>query len=111
MLTPDDPRHGTNNGYGNHGCRCDPCRTANNAYQRATYERLREKRGIRPHAEYVAQMRETLVHGNETGYNRGCRCELCKPAGAAGRRRRRHADLEKANAYDREYKRRRAAAR
>lgn len=24
----NDPRHGTSNGYGNLGCRCDLCRTA-----------------------------------------------------------------------------------
>lgn len=31
-LAPDDPRHGTRNGYGNLGCRCDRCRAANTAY-------------------------------------------------------------------------------
>jgi hypothetical protein len=29
---PDDPRHGTNNGYTNLGCGCDKCREAHNAY-------------------------------------------------------------------------------
>lgn len=24
-LAPDDPRHGSDNGYVNWGCRCDPC--------------------------------------------------------------------------------------
>lgn len=27
-LAPDDPRHGTANGYRNYGCRCEPCRQA-----------------------------------------------------------------------------------
>lgn len=27
-LEADDPRHGTTNGYGNLGCRCQPCRDA-----------------------------------------------------------------------------------
>ncbi len=27
--------HGTRSGYSNHGCRCDPCREAGNAYERA----------------------------------------------------------------------------
>jgi hypothetical protein len=27
-LAPDDPRHGTTNGYGNLRCRCQPCRDA-----------------------------------------------------------------------------------
>ena len=30
-LEPDDPRHGTTNGYGNLGCRCDACRAAASA--------------------------------------------------------------------------------
>jgi hypothetical protein len=33
-LAPDDPRHGTVNGYGNLGCRCQPCRDAHAAYRR-----------------------------------------------------------------------------
>jgi len=33
-LTPDDPRHGTANGYTNHLCRCPPCRMAHYAYLR-----------------------------------------------------------------------------
>jgi hypothetical protein len=40
-LSPDDPRHGTDNGYTNYGCRCEPCRVAK---QRATDHR-RSKRG------------------------------------------------------------------
>lgn len=27
-LPPDDPRHGTQNGYGNYDCRCDRCTAA-----------------------------------------------------------------------------------
>lgn len=33
-LAPDDPRHGTVNGYINLRCRCAPCREAGSAYQR-----------------------------------------------------------------------------
>lgn len=33
-LTPDDPRHGTSNGYGNWGCRCHPCTDANTTAMR-----------------------------------------------------------------------------
>lgn len=29
---PTDPRHGTNNGYTNLGCRCDPCKDASSLY-------------------------------------------------------------------------------
>jgi hypothetical protein len=28
-LSPDDPRHGTLNGYANYGCRCDRCKAVN----------------------------------------------------------------------------------
>lgn len=31
-LAPDDPRHGTRNGYANRGCRCVACRAANTAW-------------------------------------------------------------------------------
>ena len=31
QLAPDDPRHGTTNGYNNYGCRCAPCRAASSA--------------------------------------------------------------------------------
>ena len=31
-LVPEDPRHGTANGYHNHKCRCERCKTAWNAY-------------------------------------------------------------------------------
>jgi hypothetical protein len=41
-LEPDDPRHGTRAGYGQHqreaggGSACEPCRLANASYQSAT---------------------------------------------------------------------------
>jgi hypothetical protein len=34
-MSPDDPRHGTTNGYTNLGCRCARCRAAHAAYVRA----------------------------------------------------------------------------
>jgi hypothetical protein len=34
-ASPDDPRHGTDNGYKNLRCRCDACRIANTASQAA----------------------------------------------------------------------------
>lgn len=41
-LADDDPRHGTINGYTNHGCRCDRCRrarkVANHRTKRHTHE-------------------------------------------------------------------------
>lgn len=70
-LPPDDPRHGTTNGYGNLGCRCDACREAN---------RL-------SHAAYVRRARETreltgpdVKHGTSYRYGMGCRCEECHEA-------------------------------
>lgn len=32
-AAPEDPRHGSHNGYANLGCRCDRCRAANSAYE------------------------------------------------------------------------------
>ena len=65
-LAPDDPRHGTTNGYSNLGCRCDECREAN---------RL-------GHAKYMAQVRaEGRIlgeHGSRLAYDSGCRCDKCR---------------------------------
>lgn len=36
-LQPDDPRHGTGNGYTNYGCRCAPCKAANRRYRLDRY--------------------------------------------------------------------------
>ena len=43
-LAPDDPRHGTTNGYGNLKCRCRPCRDAWNAKQYEYMERNPDQR-------------------------------------------------------------------
>lgn len=40
-LAPDDPRHGTANGYLNYGCRCDACKDAGAAYNSADARRQR----------------------------------------------------------------------
>ncbi|MCE0485434.1 hypothetical protein [Ornithinimicrobium sediminis] len=70
-LAPDDPRHGTINGYGNLGCRCDACREAH-----------REN-----HMRYMKKVRETgslsgpdVNHGTSYRYDVGCRCEECRDA-------------------------------
>lgn len=44
VLSPDDPRHGTANGYNNLGCRCRPCTDAWNANHRAYMDRHPEQR-------------------------------------------------------------------
>ena len=61
-----DPRHGTENGYVNHGCRCDACMAAG-----------QERRdGLRD--SFAA---DDPRHGTISGYsNFGCRCELCATA-------------------------------
>lgn len=71
-LPDGDPRHGTTNGYGNHGCRCDACKEANRIN----------------HAEYMATVRKTgqlaqranIVHGTSYRYDVGCRCDPCREA-------------------------------
>ena len=75
-LTPDDPRHGTANGYINYRCRCDPCLDAGHAYHSA-FKLRRKKRGLEP---------EDPRHGTQTGYgNYGCRCVPCCDAYADAR--------------------------
>lgn len=41
---PEDPRHGTTNGYGNLECRCEPCTAANTAFHRKYMHDNREQR-------------------------------------------------------------------
>lgn len=81
-MKPDDPRHGTTNGYSNLACRCQPCRDAWTAY-------LLGRREVR--AEQIAP--DDPRHGTYSFYvNHKCRCELCREANrvlAAARRTRR----------------------
>ncbi|MGC5661569.1 very short patch repair endonuclease [Micromonospora sp. WMMD723] len=71
-LAPDDPRHGTTNGYGNLGCRCDLCREAHR----------------RKHVRYMHEVRKSKSlsdttasgHGTSYRYDVGCRCEECREA-------------------------------
>ncbi len=63
-----DPRHGTDNGYRNLGCRCGPCTYAANSARN-------ERRGKSAPA----------VH-NANGYKNGCRCDVCRAAINAYRR-------------------------
>lgn len=74
-----DQRHGTANGYGNLGCRCDPCCSAHTLSLRER-KRRRIARGIPEH-----------VHGTANGYgNYGCRCRHCQRAWNRDTLERRH---------------------
>ncbi len=76
-LAPDDPRHGTSNGYKNLHCRCDRCRAAWAAY-------TAELRAERIEFGLAA---DDPRHGKATTYgNWGCRCRPCRDAWAAARR-------------------------
>lgn len=59
---PRDPRHGTIAGYGYWGCRCGRCRAAATA----------KARDLRENGE--------VTNHNRWGYDRGCRCEVCREA-------------------------------
>jgi hypothetical protein len=100
-LAPDDPRHGTRNGYGNLRCRCDACRVAareyNKAHGYAGYARdlcaCGNKKDVRSEkcvACYLADVE--APHGTESRYRSGrCRCGECRRAATAAKRRRREA--------------------
>jgi hypothetical protein len=67
--------HGTEDGYGNHGCRCDPCRKAK-AIGQAIWRRRQSLSAGDPR------------HGTVNGYaNYRCRCSLCKDVAVKARRR------------------------
>jgi len=70
-LTPDDPRHGSANGYRHFGCRCERCRAAAVAERQAL-------KGTLPPGD--------PRHGTANGYLRySCRCDLCRAGYAASR--------------------------
>jgi hypothetical protein len=77
--------HGTENGYGHYGCRCELCRKAHNDYQNARKIRLTKKiTGNEP------------WHGTRTGYSyHGCRCKPCGAAYSLSERARRYGVSEK----------------
>src|SRR4051812_22644496 len=70
-LPADSPWHGTTNGYGNLGCRCERCREAHRAN----------------HAKYMKRVRASgelaqgeVEHGTSYRYDVGCRCDACRGA-------------------------------
>jgi hypothetical protein len=99
VLPPDDPRHGKYTTYNNHGCRCSECRNAWNVYNTEKNHRLGH---TRPREQYLA---ESSHHGWKR-YRKGCRCEVCRAASAAQKRRQRARHAEHYRAYDRARRRR-----
>lgn len=79
-LPPGDPRHGTANGYNNHGCRCPPCKKA---WSEDRLARRRAK-GVLPAELYQAEQGE---RHNANRYSKGkCRCPVCTAAASARRK-------------------------
>jgi hypothetical protein len=64
--------HGTENGYGNHGCRCEACREAHRLAIGALRTSYRER---------AAAGDPAVPHGSRGGYdNWFCRCGACRLA-------------------------------
>jgi hypothetical protein len=75
-LAPDDPRHGTDNGYRHHRCRCAACRAAHAEWHWEARE-LRDDQGLAA---------DDPRHGRYSTYvNHACRCDACRAANATVR--------------------------
>lgn len=101
-LPPNDPRHGTANGYNNLGCRCQPCRKA----WADTYRERSHRLGWHaPQQEYLAVVHDQAAnnHGTE-GTHKRCKCATCRRAATTARNQRRWLNIEATRAYDRAYK-------
>ena len=90
METAAGREHGTHSGYVG-GCRCDDCREAHNEYTREHYRR--KMRELDPSWTPTSYWRGRRArHGTTSRYGAGCRCEQCREAVRADRRRRRERD-------------------
>lgn len=80
IISKNDPRHGTSNGYGNLNCRCKKCKAAWAAHISIMTANRKKKLKKDP----------TLVpHGRASTYtNWGCRCKPCTKAANEDRRER-----------------------
>jgi hypothetical protein len=97
-LGVPEPRpwqHGTVTGYKNHHCRCDVCRAAGVGYDVEIKKGACARCGAPTSSKYTVThcraCRFDLVeaaHGTEARYKR-CRCDECRAASSAARRRRR----------------------
>lgn len=90
MLAPNDPRHGTSNGYQNYSCRCADCCAA---HTKAHKEYMWRSGRSRPLYQVIARRRLLALvyvqHGTELTYKHGCRCDQCTAGATAARRMRR----------------------
>ena len=114
----DDPRHGTLNGYNNHGCRCPRCaavqaadmhrrRVEGEFYDECACGQPKDKRAEKCVACYNRD--REAPHGTVARYRR-CHCDLCREASNAARRERRARmtaeEVERVREYDRQRRRR-----
>jgi len=85
------PQHGSTSRY-SYGCRCQPCKDAQAAYQRELRAR---KEGDDYQPRKRGRKAATLAHGTTSGYSKGCRCPECKQAQSEHGRRKRQQDRER----------------
>ena len=112
LLTKEDPRHNSQNGYANYYCRCEGCRNGAKEAARASRQKKRNKSRVHRSVRlskgqgmcpcWNKDCRLTLDsdrHGSISGYaTNKCRCTLCSAAKAiadAEYRRRREERLRK----------------
>lgn len=98
-MRPDDPRHGTENGYGNLGCRCEACTVAHRVYTREWTHRSgrripRELRKVMHRDKRAAE-----PCGTNSKYVWGCRCDECRKAANAYKCERRTRYVVKTHGY------------
>lgn len=84
--------HGTYDAYNNHGCRCEECKRAAREYRQSMMTDCPGGCGRKVHGRYRPDRlcrscvkKKPLIHGTESGYQKGCRCDRCRAASTAGR--------------------------
>lgn len=74
-----DWTHGVYTTY-SRGCRCDECRNAWREYRNESNRKYREANPLppRPKPKGMGRRIKAEMHGTQTGYVYGCRCDRCK---------------------------------